>query len=53
MAKQRSWRELYPLYYCKNCGRFFKDREGTQEDLLRGQQSSVNNIEKCAKYCKK
>jgi len=39
------------LYYCKGCGHFFKDREGTQEDPLRGQQSEVIDIKKCKKYC--
>ena len=35
---------MYPLYHCKKCGCFFKDKEGKQKDSLYGQQSAVIGI---------
>jgi len=40
----RHRREEYPLYNCKECGKFYHDREGTELDVLRGQQTDVIKI---------
>jgi len=41
----RSWQDdEYPMYHCQVCGRFFKDSDGTQQEGIRGQQTSITAI---------
>jgi len=33
--------EEYPMYHCQECGYYFRDIKGTEQEGLRGQQSEV------------